>query len=94
MNTINDSFPIRRAWNPTCPEGKLRDRFANAVAHRILSSEEAHDSAVAGYPAVLADDFVERCDQLFAEHSPETTEAAELIAESINTADLFDYSCD
>lgn len=88
---MNATFPIRRAWNATCPEGELRDYFCNQVASRILSRAEANDSAVAGYPAELVEDFLERCDALFAGHNPETPEEAAALAETVDVAPLFDY---
>jgi len=82
------TFPIRRAWSATCPDGRIRDHFANAVAHRI--TEESHESAMAGYPPELVDDFVERCDSIFAKHGPEDYEAAAKLAAEIDTAELYD----
>lgn len=79
---------IRRAWYATCPDGVLRDQFANAVAHRITQIDNCPgDGFVA---AVLVDDFVDRCDRLFSQHGPETAEAVEQLAAEIDTADLYD----
>lgn len=79
---------IRRAWSATCTDGYLRDMFANAVAHRI--TEETHESAMAGYPAELVEDFVSRCDAIFEQHDPETAEAVESLADEIDTDGLYD----
>lgn len=81
-------FPIRRAWSGTCPDGEIRDYFCNSVAHRI--TEENHDSAVAGYPPELVEDFVERCDRIYDEHNPEDAEAAQELADSVDTTELYD----
>jgi hypothetical protein len=85
-------FPIRRAWSGTCADGELRDQFCNAVAHRI--NEESHDSTVAGYPPELVEDFLARCDELFASASPETPEATEALAKQVETAGLYDLAGD
>jgi hypothetical protein len=81
---------IRRLWSATCADGAARDQFVSAVAHRI--EEENADSAAQGYPPVLVEDFVARCDALFAAHSPATPEAAQGLAEEIDIADLYDLT--
>lgn len=87
--TANE-LSIRRAWSGTCPDGHLRDYFANSVAHRI--NEESHDSAMAGYSPELVEDFVDRCDRLFAEHSPDTYERVAALATEIDTLDLYELT--
>lgn len=79
---------IRRAWNGFVADGHLRDQFANAVANRIR--EENHDSEMAGYPPELVEDFVARCDVIFAEHGPITAEAVDALARSVETTDLYE----
>lgn len=81
-------FPIRRAWSGTCADGDLRDRFANQVRNLII--EENQESAVQGYPPELVEDFVDRCDAIFAEHNPETFEAVSDLANSIETGGMYD----
>ncbi len=81
-------FPIRRAWSGTCADGKLRDRFANLVAHRITQIDNCPGDAYA--TAELVADFVERCDRIFAEHGPETIESVEKLAAEIDTDELYD----
>ncbi len=79
---------IRRVWNATCAEGQLRDQFANSVAHRITQIDncpgDSHESVE------LVEDFVERCDAIFAERHPETSEQVEKLAAEIDTTDLYD----
>lgn len=79
---------LRRAWQGTCPEGSLRDYFANSVAHRI--NEEHQSQPVCWGEAELVEDFVDRCDAIFAEHNPEDSEAAAKLAEEIDTTDLWE----
>ncbi len=79
---------FRRAWNATCTDGHLRDIFANAVAYRI--EEENHEATAQGYPPELVEDFIDLCDALFAQVNPETTEAAEELAASVDTASLYE----
>jgi len=66
-------------------ENSLRCAFLSCVESRIRS--EIYDSASQGY---LVADFVNGCDAIFAEHNPETLEAVEALADSIDTDDLYD----
>jgi len=66
-------------------ENSLRCAFLSCVESRIAS--ESHDSTSQGY---LVWDFVTRCDAIFAEHNPETLEAVEALADSIDTDDLYE----
>jgi hypothetical protein len=79
---------IQRAWTVTCADGELRDSFANAVAHRITQIDNCPGDAYAN--PELVDDFVEKCDAIFAEHNPETLEAALELANEIDTTELYD----
>lgn len=81
---------IRRAWSGTCVDGKLRDQFANSVSHRITQIDHCPGDAFT--TPELVEDFVERCDAIFAEHNPETPEAVEALAQQIDATDLYDLT--
>lgn len=83
-------FRVCRAWSGHIAEGLARDHFANLVAFRI--HQESHDSEMAGYPAELVGDFVDRCDSLFEAASPEPTtgEEIESLAWSVEINALYD----
>jgi hypothetical protein len=78
---------IRRAWNVFVTDGKLRDYFANSVAHKIEEDYQAQltwDSD----GVELVEDFVARCDQIFGESNPKTFEAALALANQIDYSEL------
>lgn len=79
---------IRRAWQGTCADGHFRDQFANAVAHRITQVDNCPGDAHVSVE--LVDDFVDRCDALFAQHCPESGDAVAALAAEIDTVDLYD----
>jgi len=63
-------------------ENSLRCAFLSCVESRIRS-ENGPTSCLVAY-------FVNLCDAIFAEHNPETLEAVEALADSIDTADLYE----
>ena len=85
---MTTEYPIRRAWSATCPDGWLRDHFANGLCHLI--TEENQESASLGFPPELVDDFVDRCDKLFDAARPDTVEAVDELIRTTETTELFD----
>ena len=79
---------LRRAWNATCPDGELRDYFANAVEHRITQVDNCPGDATC--EVELAEDFVSQCDKVFAAHNPQSYEEAAALALAIDTTGLYD----
>lgn len=77
-----------RAWSATSADGALRDHFANVVAHRITQIDNNPTDGFCS--AELVEDFINRCDKIFEEHTPRTIAQVEKLAEEIDTAELYD----
>ena len=80
---------LRRAWSATCPDGYLMDAFANAIEHRITQID--NDPLDAYVTVELVEDFVARCDRIFAENNPSNLEEVEKLATEIDTLELYEY---
>lgn len=80
---------IRRSWNATTAEGKYRDQFANALAHRIREEIET----APGVSVDLVDGWVRIADRLYTEAGePMTPEAMTHATNSADLSQLWEYN--
>ena len=86
---MTSQFPLTRAWSATCADGWLRDAFANAVASEANSAAEADRLALGAEGYELVDDFISRCDEIYAASEAGTKTAVEELARSVDVSELY-----